>query len=187
MPHRLLRFAVNAATTLSLLAALLAAALWATALLSHSRVARAGVWLGGDAGAELSARADRRSLCLCLRRPVAPPEFTPIQWATWAESRARLHTEFHLMGFRYLRGPVAAFGWSAQGAAIKRADHWLVLGVPAPLALAALLAPPLYHWPRALRCRRRLRRGLCARCGDDPGHGRGACPECSVSAAAPAR
>ena len=104
----------------------------------------------GD-GAALTARADRASLSLCFRRPIAPGEMTEVEWQTWAQSRGRLHTEFHLLGFRYLRGPVAMFRVSAQGPAIKWADYWLVLGVPAPLALAALLAPPLWRIPRAAR------------------------------------
>ena len=156
MPRRLLRLTANAFAATSLLAALLAAALWVEAALDRGSVARATLWPASFAGTEVSARANRTSLCLCFRRPIAPEEMTAVEWHTWAQSRGRLHTEFHVLGFRYLRGPVAMFGWSANGPEIKWADHWLVLGVPAPLALAALLAPPLWHIPRALRRRSRL-------------------------------
>ena len=143
----------NAFAATSLLAAILAAALWAAAGLGSTGVARTTLWPSDGSGTEFSARADRASLCVCFRRPIGFAELTPAEWNTWAESRGRLHREIHLMGFRYLRGPVAVFKAAGDVAEIERADHWLVLGVPAPLALAVLLAPPMWHFSRAVRRR----------------------------------
>jgi hypothetical protein len=128
-----------------------------------------------------SVQTNHTSLYFSVRTPITSEDLPPGEWTAWAHSRARKHQEHSCLGFFYLRGNIAMFGYGQRGPGIKWANHWFAVGVPVLLAVPLFLVLPLWHWPRALRRHRRQRLGLCRRCGYDLRASSQRCPECGTA------
>lgn len=97
--------------------------------------------------------------------------------------------DWKMLGFRYVRNnawiPIAQLSWDypvARSMAVF-VPHWAI-------ALLLVILPAIWL-PRELRRRRRLRHGLCVKCGYDLRASPTRCPECGTATgrdeAAPAR
>ena len=96
-------------------------------------------------------------------------------------STARLWQDFHRMAQSQWQG----LGFSYAAADIPYGAYRLV-AIPYPLViLATAVAPAWWAW-HARILRRRKRQGCCAGCGYDLRGSGDRCPECGMTAAAPA-